>query len=500
MSKEAKLGIFVLVVFVVFLFFTINMGTLFFSRGQEKFSIYFSNIGTLEPGAPVKQAGFDVGEVSNISLETIRTPTPTTEIVVEILVTDEALISIDSKASIQTLGMMGEKYIELTFGVGQSATSETRIEGQGPVDLDQIMGEAMAITKDVRLTVQSLNQIIGDEDLQQNINALIANLEEFSGDLNILLGDEEDNFKSIVTNLSSASANLNSTIATAEQFIADARSMLNKNEKNISATLENVSVVSQEIRENLVGDIKQMSTQLKEFSVNLNDTTKRANRLLAKVDGIVNENEPEVKDIMDNMTNLTKKAKSASERIDNMLKHVEEEEGMVHSLIYDSEFAQTTKDTVKGASGLLDDVSNFSDRFDFSMEFRYFPDSPRFDSDDNNVRADLGVRFNLSDEFYLLAGANNVGTGNELEAQIGYWLGPLSVHGGIVESEVAAGLEWRIIDRLLVGVEGIGLTHRHHERLDAYAEFLLWKSISLVGGVQDITDSQYTNAGLKVTF
>jgi phospholipid/cholesterol/gamma-HCH transport system substrate-binding protein len=500
MSKEAKLGLFVLIVFAVFLFFTINMGALFFSRGQKEFRLYFRNIGTLEPGAPVKQAGFDVGEVKRISLETIRMPTPVTEIVVEVFVSDEAIISTDSKASIQTLGMMGEKYIEISFGVGPAATHDTRIEGRGPLELEQVMEKALTLTDDVRDTILAFNQLIGDPLLQENISKLIANLEQFSEDLNLILGGEQETFKSIITNLAAASANLNSTLATAELFISDARDLLDNNKKTITDTFENISVVSSEIREHLVDDVKQMSGQLKEFSVHLNDSIRRANQLMAKIDGMVDESQPNVKSIMDNITQLTEKAKSASERVDTMLQHIEQENGLVHSLIYDPEMAEITKQTVKETSGLLNSVSGIPERIRFSAELRYFPDSPRFDRDDNSIRADMGLQFRISDELYIYAGGNSLGTANDLEAQIGYWFGPLSLHGGVIESEIGVGLDWQIFDRWLVGVEGIGLTHRNAERLDAYTEILLWNGISLIGGIQDLTDHQYANAGLKVHF
>ncbi len=448
----------------------------------------------------MKQAGFDVGEVSNISLETIKEPTSSIFICVEILVSEEAIISNESEASIQTLGMMGEKYIEISFGTKKEAPEGTRIEGQGPFELDRVMEKAVSLTDDLKLTVQSFNKIIGDPELQTNMTKLIANLEQFSEDLNTILGGEQDNFKIIIENMVAASDNLNSTIATAELFITDTRKLISKNEGNISTTLENVSVVSQEIRENLVMDIKTMSKELKQFSVKLNDSIEQANGLMAKIDGMVDENKPNVQQIMDNVTNLSKKANNASERVDDILKHIQKENGLVHSLIYDPEMAESTKKTLNNASGFLEGASSFTERFEFMADLRYFPDSPRFDPDDNNMRADLGIKYNFDNDFFLFAGGNSLGSANDVEAQLGYWFGPVAVHGGLIESEVGVGIDWQVIDRLLLGVEGVGLTDRHEERLDTYAEVLLWEWLSLVGGVQDITDEQFANVGLRVHF
>ncbi len=515
MSKEAILGLFVMIVFGVFFYFTINMGSFFLNRSFDTYTIYFRGVGTLDEGAPVKQAGYDVGEVAEISPITIYSPTQEHYVVVKVKVSEDAIISKDSIASIQTQGMMGEKYIEIGYGSGEKAipvTQEndpppTKIHGQGPQELDRVIQSATELSDQVKETLESFNTIFGDKELQRNIIHLIANLEIFSENLNRMIGGQQERLDRIMSNVEIASAHLNSLMATAELFVEEGRGLLADNRQQIKETIvfarktfDNASALSEEMRQNVGGDIKDMSAQLKSFSVNLNDSIKRANNLIAKLDNTVNKNTPHIDQTFSNIREVSEKAKSASTRIDEILKQFQEGEGLAHQLIYDTEFAHDTKSTVKETSKMVSGLSGLPERFSIVTELRYFDDQPRFDSDDNQIRADLGIEYKMSDDLYVFAGGNNLGSSNDLEAQVGYRLGAFSLHGGIIESEVGAGVDWQLFDRFLIGIQGLGFTHKDKERLDAFSEIRIWDGLSLVGGVQDITDEQYPNIGIKMRF
>ncbi len=500
MSKEFKLGLFVIIVSAVFLFFTINMEN-FFSKGNRTVKIYFKEISTLEVGAPVKQKGFDVGEVTARYPEIVRDEDkPEIFIVVEARVSDDAMIAKDSEASIQTLGMMGEKYIEISFGTIGGATGVTVIKGRGPQELDKIFESAVVTSEKAQEMIEAFTQIINHPDIKENLPKLITNIEGISANINDLLGGEKTEIKSIVENLQIASANLNSIIATSEILISDIHSLVKKNEEHISQTLENTAIISQEVRDTVVSDMKVMSGQLKAMAANINESACQANQLMAKLSGAIDDASPEVKDILNNITGLSENAKSAAQRMDNILNQVENENGFVHDLIYDKELSEFTKETVQSSAAFFDDVKSIPDRFSFAAEFTYFSDRPRFDNDDNHFRTDMGVQFDISEAMYVYAGANGLGASNDLEAQFGYWLGPVALHGGIIESEFGLGIDWRVFDRFIIGAEGVGLTDRHEERLDVYGEILLLDYLSFIGGAQDITDEIFPYIGMKAHF
>lgn len=480
--SEVKLGFFVLTVLAVFLFFTVNMGSIFLNKGERAYQLYFDNIGTLDVGAPVKQAGYDVGEVTGISLQTIAEPTPATYIVVEVRVSDDAIISTDSKASLQTLGMMGEKYIEITFGKGPPATAGTRIEGRGPYELDRVMQNAVDLTNELMVTVQSINSIFGDSDFQTDITNLIANIEQFSENLNTLIGGEEDGVRKLIDNALAASAKLNTMLATAEIFVGDLRRISLKNESRIDETLENTAAITREFRQ---------------LSSKLDDSLGKANSAIAKIESLVDRGGPGLARTAENLSEITENAKEATARINEM---IQREGGLVHDLFYDDDLSESAKSTVRKASGVIGAIASAPDRLSFNAEMLYFADDPRYDANDHNIRADLGLQYDFSDSLYIYLGGNNLGSTNDFEGQFGYRWNRLTFHGGVNESELAAGVDLQILDRWMVGLEGVGLTDNDEERLDAYSQVRLWDELYLIGGAQDITDEVFPNAGLRIRF
>jgi ABC-type transporter Mla subunit MlaD len=447
-------------------------------------------------GAPVKQMGFDVGEVSGIQLTTIAEPAPTQYIIVTVKVNDEAKIAVDSKAYIQTLGMMGEKYLDVSFGQGQPATKDTLLEGQSQFELDRVIQNTAALTDELMGTVRAFNTTFGDDEFQ-DIKIMVANLSSISENVNNLVGGATDSINSIMDNLRVASADLSSLIATSETVISNIKMVVEANEKNIGLTLENTAMITSGVRTEVMPDVIALMDDMKGFSGKLDNSMQRANNMIAKLESLVEDNRNDIQTTITNLKDLSSSAKKASVRVNDML---HQDQGLVHDVFYDPEFSASTKETVTQAATTLKSVNTLKDRFSFEAELRYFTDDSRFDPKDSNVRGDLGVQYDITDSIYVYAGGNNLGVTNDLEARFGYRIAQLEFYGGMIESEVAAGAAWHPFERLAIGVEGIGLTDSGKERLDVYTQYQLWEYLYLTGGVQDVTDKVYPNAGILMRF
>jgi phospholipid/cholesterol/gamma-HCH transport system substrate-binding protein len=149
MGKKNMLRLFIPVLFAVFLIFTFDMSNGLFADSKVHYSLLFTNIGTLDKGASVKQAGVNIGEVYSIASKMIMKPTPTYYVVVDIGINEQAQVSYDSTASIYTLGMMGEQYIELSIGYLEKVPEGAMIEGHGPQQIDKVIEQsAQALSTD----------------------------------------------------------------------------------------------------------------------------------------------------------------------------------------------------------------------------------------------------------------------------------------------------------------------------------------------------------------
>lgn len=82
---------------------------------KNRYHILFNNVGGLATGSPVQLNGVDVGRVTRVTLP----PQPRqNDIEVEIAVDQHyaARVREDSQASLKTVGLLGDKYVELTTG------------------------------------------------------------------------------------------------------------------------------------------------------------------------------------------------------------------------------------------------------------------------------------------------------------------------------------------------------------------------------------------------
>ena len=116
MPREVKVGLLVLVAIAIFVggIFLIGDRQQLFAR-KSGYSVRFSQTAGLARGGGVQLNGVNVGQVTNVIL-----PTDVTEqqITIEISVDRrfEERIREDSVARIKTLGLLGDKYIEITSG------------------------------------------------------------------------------------------------------------------------------------------------------------------------------------------------------------------------------------------------------------------------------------------------------------------------------------------------------------------------------------------------
>ena len=399
------------------------------------------------------------------------------------------------------MGMVGnEQYIEISYGNGELAPPGSKINGQSPYAIDQVIENAVRLTEDVRETVQGFNAIFGDETMQRNIVQLIDNLEDFSSDINKLLGGEQARLQTILANAAAASEGLRHMMATAELFVADMRSMSQEVRSDFKSTFKHTAEITDSLRGPLKDDLPTITKNLSEFSGKLNSAIERADTLIAKMENVIDSNRDNLDLAFSNVTEFTDEAKKASKKVNGLIDDIKGEGGLIGTLIYDRDMAQAAKSTVTEVSGVLSDISSIPQRFSFNAELLYFPDERRFDPDDSFLRADMGMQFDISDSFYVYAGGNNLGANEGIEIVAGYYYGPFAFYGGLIETELAGGVNWQALERLLLGFEGIGVTDGDQSRLDLYAEYLIWENLYLKGGVQDITDEMYPNLGMKVQF
>ena len=118
LKLELIVGIFILLGLFAFARLALEVsGFTFSSYAQDSYRLYarFDNIAGLTPRAKVTMAGVNIGRVESIQLD----PNQQRALVAMRIDRGVNFLTTDSSAAIQTSGLLGEKYIELTSGADE---------------------------------------------------------------------------------------------------------------------------------------------------------------------------------------------------------------------------------------------------------------------------------------------------------------------------------------------------------------------------------------------
>lgn len=137
---ELGVGLFMLagILGLVFLGLRVSGLTLGVPGDTFQLEANFANIGSLKPRARVTMAGVTVGRVSAIELDTEWWDA---RVVLELDERLEGALSEDSTAAIQTAGLLGEQYVELSMGGAPDKLSsgETIRDTQSAIVLEELI-------------------------------------------------------------------------------------------------------------------------------------------------------------------------------------------------------------------------------------------------------------------------------------------------------------------------------------------------------------------------
>jgi phospholipid/cholesterol/gamma-HCH transport system substrate-binding protein len=166
-SIEVKIGIFVLIALIILFVGILSIGDFYYiSRPGYEISILFDFTGGVEVGAPVKMSGIKVGEVRDIKLFYDearvyaiegRSYTGQKKVRAEVSAWIEGDIQIpqDSIAYVESMGLLGDRYIEITPGSDfeHFLKKGGMLIGETPISMEALSGDLQRLT-------QSLNEIV----------------------------------------------------------------------------------------------------------------------------------------------------------------------------------------------------------------------------------------------------------------------------------------------------------------------------------------------------
>ena len=272
-TSTIKIGIFIsigIAILIIAIFLLGEKNAMFKSTFDVK--AYFKDIQGLRSGATVRLSGIDVGSVKKIQI--MSDTTGRVEVTMSLVKDIQRFIKTDTKATIETEGLVGSKVVVLIISntgaeeVGEGGVIKT----QEPLGFSAILAETKGIMEYTKDMTQNLAEIIArvnrgegsigkllkDEELYNDAKALTKradlSLQSITSQATGLVGlfnELGDGVKEVVGNVDSAVSRIDYILTGVQQGKGVLGQMLisgTKFDTTFSATLSNIEKTSADAR------------------------------------------------------------------------------------------------------------------------------------------------------------------------------------------------------------------------------------------------------------
>ena len=180
-SKDLVVGLFVLagIAFCALVIFLLGDEKRLFET-QMVLETSFVDVQGLKAGAPVRMGGIDIGTVEQVGFGE-KAEDSNIYVRMSIVRSEARRIKTDSKARVQTRGLLGDKMIEITLGQdGGEIQDGAHLPSEVPKDVfsrvDEIAKKADVVMEDV----QKVSNELANEELHQDIRETAASLNKIA--------------------------------------------------------------------------------------------------------------------------------------------------------------------------------------------------------------------------------------------------------------------------------------------------------------------------------
>jgi phospholipid/cholesterol/gamma-HCH transport system substrate-binding protein len=183
-SFEVKVGIFILIGLIILVVMIFSIGEVYFLKPGYRIKVLFNFANGIGMNAPVRLAGVEVGEIDNIRIY-YDTKEEQTRVELSAWVKRDVAIEEDARAVINTLGLLGEKYLEIFPGGGKRLEDGDVLVGIDPISTEYMTMELKKLLESFTVIAERLEKgegtvgrFLTDESIYNNLEAFTADIKE----------------------------------------------------------------------------------------------------------------------------------------------------------------------------------------------------------------------------------------------------------------------------------------------------------------------------------
>ncbi len=467
MSTELKVGAVVLIAIAVGGVFILQMddtSSLFgTSTDVYRVRVLFDSIAGLGIDAPVRLAGVLVGRVEAINL----TENGQAEVVLRI--NNGVPLRADGTASVASLGLLGEKYLEVTAGTpgGPLVTDGGTIQAGAAVSIDQMVAVMNDIAGDAQEMTNALSNVFGGEAGETRMQAILDNMEALTRDLGAIAAGNRD---------------------------------------AVEASLNNVEQLTETLADSLPAMIEDYRT------------------LAAEASGLVSGNQDRVAGTVDDVRELVTNLDRSATQLEQILQKINSGDGTASQLINTSDTIDKVNDaldTIDDSLAAFDSFFNRAGQTQFSFSLRsewYATDEAtknyfgfRIGLGANNDRAFIVELVNdniglpivstvITETLDNTGGVTGVGIERittrdddfKFSALLAARINSFQFRGGLMESEAGVGIDWfTASDRLRFRMDGWDFGRNPDPHLKFSGQFDVWDRVFITAGADDLLSDDF---------
>lgn len=237
----------------------------------------FSEIGGLKVGAPVRLAGLEVGNVESLEF------TPSGKIVATLSIQRRYRYQVrgDSVATISSVGILGDKSVEITIGskIKGVLSDGMSIQTKNPFDVAEFIDRVIPMAEKLDEILTYIAKISGEFAMQnlhlsetmEHAGNIVQKIDEGSGSLGKAVNDPAL-YKKLVTLTNSAKTaadDLNKTLTKIEQASEQLPELFSATRR----TVENMSAISGDIRAGM-GHFPRIAAEVDETTQNIHTASR----------------------------------------------------------------------------------------------------------------------------------------------------------------------------------------------------------------------------------